>query len=254
MQPEETHGRRVQLVGSKRSLVRILSRYGSELLIVFVGVWLSLLAEDWRQQRVDSSTELASLRRMASDLDADLGDLRFNQRRAEAGVAGGLSVIGAAGAPGHGSLERDLSSLQFSAFFIENPGEYQSLRNSGQLGVIRDEALRSRIVAHYESRSFLKMLHEDDYQRTERVQDLLLPHVTLDPPGEFRGANVDALDGFPDTSRPRVAQVLNPDFVLQDVEFQNAVVTLVARRLFLIREIERTISSAQELRSELVGR
>jgi hypothetical protein len=235
----------------KRPFVRVLGRYGPELIVVFVGVWLSLLAEDWRQQRVDSATELASLRRIATDLAADLEDLRLNLRRAEAGVSGGLSLIGEIGAEGHGSLERDLSSLQFSAFFVENPGEYQALRNSGQLGVIREEALRSRIVTHYESRAFLRRLHENDYQWTERVQDLMLPYVRLLPLGEAQNPGVESPDGFPDTSRPRVSEVLDTLFVTYDAEFQNAVVTLVARRRFLIREIERTISSAEALRSEL---
>lgn len=238
----------------KRSLGRALGRYGPELIVVFVGVWLSFLAEDWRQNRVDSATELASLRRIAADLGADLEDLRLNLRRAEAGVTGGLSLIGSEGDEGHGSLERDLSSLQFSAFFVENPGEYQSLRNSGQLGVVRDEALRSRIVSHYESRVFLRRLHEDDYLRTERVHDLVLPFVRLVSPGEAHRPGVDSPDGFPDTSRPRVAEVIDTLFVTQDVEFQNAVVTLVTRRRFLIREIERTINAAEDLRSDLLAR
>ena len=57
-----------------------------------------------------------------------------------------------------------------------------------------------------------------------------------------------------DTSRPRVSQVVDTRFVTQDVEFQNAVVTLVSRRRFLIREIERTINAAEDLRSELLAR
>jgi hypothetical protein len=152
------------------------------------------------------------------------------------------------------STESDLSSLQFSAFFVENPGEYQSLRNSGQLGVIRDEALRSRIVAHYESRAFLRKLHEDHYHRTEQVQHLLLPYVNLVPLGEAGDSGVKGPDGFPDTSRPRVSDVLDAHFVAQDSEFQNTVVTLVAQRRFLTLEIERTISSAQALRSESLAR
>ena len=60
----------------KKSFARALGRYGPELIVVFVGVWLSLLAEDWRQNRVDSAPELASLRRIAADLGAHLDDLR----------------------------------------------------------------------------------------------------------------------------------------------------------------------------------
>ena len=78
----------------KRSFARALGRYGPELIVVFVGVWLSLLAEDWRQNRVDAATEIASLRRIAADLGADLADLRFNLERAESGVIGGLSLMG----------------------------------------------------------------------------------------------------------------------------------------------------------------
>ena len=65
---------------------------------------------------------------------------------------------------------------------------------------------------------------------------------------------MDSPDGFPDASRPRVAHVIDTLFVTQDVEFQNAVVTLVTRRRFLIREIERTIDAAEDLRSELLAR
>lgn len=231
-------------------------RYGSELLVVFVGVWLSLLAEDWRQARNDAETEMASMARMAEDLEADLRDLRFNLDRAQAGVSGGRMLANPtrrSDVPGD-SLAHALSATQLCSMFIENAAEYVALRNSGQLGIVTDAELRRRIVAAYENRSFLHMLHEDDCDRTETVLRLMTPYVRLAEPPEAAQALQMSSDGFPDTSRPRVAALLDERALFSRPEFVNALTTLVARRRFLANQIMATIDESEAIRQELLAR
>ena len=199
-----------------------LSRWSVELLVVFVGVWLSLLAEDWRQARLDAETERESLARIAEDLDSDLEDLRFNLARAQVGIDAGRQIEewAAAGEADGDALARALTAIQFCSMFVENAAEYVALRNSGNLGILSDVELRGRIVSGYESRIFLRFMHADDCTRTEDVVDLMMPHATLEAPGEAsRIANTWSSDGLPDTSRPRVTRIEEPRALLSSPRF-----------------------------------
>lgn len=237
----------------KGGAVRRVLRYGAELAVVFLGVWLSLLAENWRQHRADSQIERSSIARMAEDLASDLGDLRVNLERAQTGVFYGrwlLAVRSASEAPPD-SLARALSAVQFCSVFVENTGEYESLKNSGQLSVIADAGLRRRIVALYESRRLIRALHERDCQVNEVVFDLAAPYVVAsEPPRAPIGQS--ASDGFLDSSRPRVTSVPDREALLRDRALRTRVAELVALRRFLVDQIVSQMETTEALRTDLV--
>lgn len=238
-----------------RSYRRRIRRYGAELLVVFVGVWLSLLAEDWRQKRSDSRTERSSVNRMAEDLESDLVDLRVNLARAEAGVTYGRWLLARGGNAGAStdSLALGLSAIQFSSVLVENTGEYEALRNSGQLGIISDAALRRRIVALYESRRLIRSVHERDHELSRATFDLMAPHVLMKEPPEAP-LGQPAADGFVDSSRPRITAVPSRDALLQDRAFRSHLTELVAFRHFLVTLTLAQIRDTEALRDELLGR
>ncbi len=60
-------------MSERRTFVQSLKRYGTEFVVVFLGVWLSLLAEQWRQGRADADEERLALEAIASDVEADHG-------------------------------------------------------------------------------------------------------------------------------------------------------------------------------------
>ena len=235
---------------------RRVFRYGAELLVVFFGVWLSLAAEDWRQNRNDASTARASMARMASDLNSDLRDLGINEIRAGDGVVLGRWLLrrGAENDAPVDSIYRALTAVQFCSMFVENNGEYESLRNSGRLGIIGDPNLRSRIVAHYESRRFIHSLHAVDCDHSVTVFNLMAPYVSVREPPEVLRAGDVVSDGFMDSGRPRVTGVSTTDALLREPEFQSQLTNLVSYRQFLLNQILEQKSATEVLREELLER
>ena len=55
-------------------------RVGVEFLVIFAGITLSLLADDWRQERGERALEDIALREIAADLAADMSELEGLQR------------------------------------------------------------------------------------------------------------------------------------------------------------------------------
>jgi hypothetical protein len=232
-----------------------LLRYGAELVVVFFGVWLSLVAEDWRQNQADASTARASISRMAADLASDVGDLEINEVRAGDGVTLGRWLLqhGVTADAPTDSVNNALTAVQFCSMFVENNAEYVSLRNSGRLGIIRDQALRSRIVAHYESRRFIHSLHEVDCDNNVTVFNLMAPFVSVGELDQAVRPGERASDGFRDSSRPRVASVVNPPALLRGVEFRAQLTNLVSYRQFLLSRIIEQKDASEALREELLG-
>lgn len=239
----------------RKNAVSYVGRYGGELLIVFVGVWLSLLAEDWRQSRVDASTEHSAMQRMIEDLDSDLADLRLNLARAEVGVTAGRQLLGHQWQElSREDLHRALSAIQFCSTFIETPAEYLALRNSGRLNVIRDTDLRRRVVALYESRIFLRAAHTTDCENNYELFDLMASHVNLAEPSEPTGQFGESHDDLPDASQPRVVGISDLEGLYENNLFRSSLTQLVAYRNFLASRIRVAIDGAENLQAELLAR
>jgi hypothetical protein len=249
--PQATTGK--TLGDSRRALAvrgrvrKLLSRYGVELLVVFVGVWLSLLAEGWRQDRQEARGERESIARLSRDLEFDVRDLRSNLVRAEAGIAAGTWLLShdlRSVAPD--SLGAILWPLRACSRFIENASEYQSLKAAGKLGLIKNADARQRLVELYESREFLKWMHEIDCQQSSALFELISPLV------EYRDLRPhETLDRL----TPRISRVLVPDRLLRDTGSRNRVTELTVVRRRIVVEITDAIKLADQLRQTLnVGR
>ena len=239
-----------------RRVKRLFRRYAAEFLIVFIGVWLSLLAEGWRQDRVDAGTERSSLERIAQDLESDLIDLHINQARAEAGVTSGRWIIEHAKdlKESTDDLQRALSAIQFCSSFVQNPAEYLALRNSGQLNVISDGDLRRRIVARYEARNFFINMHIVDCKNNDLTHEAMSPFVELAEPADVLTDLGAGPDGLPDSAMPRVSSVEDPEALLADRAFINSLTKLVSYRNFLLSRIQVEIEQTERLKSKLAGR
>jgi hypothetical protein len=227
-----------------------------DLLVVFVGVWLSLLAENWRQAAADSRFERASFGRIAQDLLSDSSDLAVNLERAMDGVTAGKWVLAHATATSipEDSLARALTGIQFCSVFVENAGEYQALRNSGSLGIIADADLRRSIVALYEFRNFINSLHADDCDNNEHVFALMAPHVEVQAVTTRSALAERYKDGFQDNARPRVTSIPGRRALLGSAEFRTRVAALVGHRAFLANVLEGHASALGDLREDLLSR
>jgi len=154
---EEQLGDRVGVSGETnlRALKRVpFARLFAEFGVVFLGVTLSLLADDWRQSRTDRTDERLALEELLADLEAgavDMGNLRSGSRDdAEAT----LWIRHALGAPevNVDSLSSKLGTI-YNFYSYQAPAPtYAGLRAGGRLTLVRNDELRRDIIKYYEER------------------------------------------------------------------------------------------------------
>ena len=125
-------------------------RYFAEFAVIFLGVSLSFFAEDLRENRRDRQAERASLVRLRSDLTNS--DFETELERADQAIAGIARILTARDSlrPSADSLGSWLSDAVACTPSVVNRSEYESLRSSGRLSLLRDSDLRRLLTAHYE--------------------------------------------------------------------------------------------------------
>jgi len=132
---------------------RIWRRGVAEFLAIFLGVTLSFVADDWREDLRDRQEAERVLAGIAADLEYDLVSLR-----------GKIRLDGASLGVERWLLENwereDLPSDSIEAAWIQvlnvssySPirSEYESASSAGRLQLIENAALRETIVRHYET-------------------------------------------------------------------------------------------------------
>lgn len=130
--------------------LRLVAEFG----VIFLGVSLSLLADDWRQSRIDGHEEIGALEELLSDLQADYADLdsvRTDLMRHERDGAWVFQRLGQAGVDAD-SVALRLASLHELNLYKAPRATYTGLRSSGRISLIRDRDLRRAMVQYYEER------------------------------------------------------------------------------------------------------
>ncbi|RLC56571.1 MAG: hypothetical protein DRI30_05645 [Chloroflexi bacterium] len=231
----------------RRSRSSAFKRYAVEFLVVFFGVWLSLLAQQWRQGREDRNAAQLALQGIVEDLQVDLEDMRGNLARARLAfeAADWLVSRRAGPSPSEDSVSLALTEIGPCSFPQWNMSQYSTLKSSGEINLIRDE-LRSNITEYYESRPGLNWLHERDCDESSAVYELLVPLVTLAIPPD-----VPALGRTPEFSA-QVTGVPDVPGLFRDPVIMDRVVKLASHRQFLIMWIGKGIEKAQLLHGVII--
>lgn len=126
------------------------ARYFAEFVVIFLGVSLSFFAEDLRENRRDRQDERASLVRLRSNLtESDFDNELTRANRSLSGIERILAARDSARPPAD-SLAAWLSDAAACTPIVVNRSEYESLRSSGRLSLLRDADLRRLLTAHYE--------------------------------------------------------------------------------------------------------
>lgn len=230
-----------------------LRRYGFELLVVFLGVWLSLVAEGMRQAALERRDEGTSLERLARDMEYDLGDLEGNLNRAHAGFDGAARVLELRGSPSPPAeeLARSLEAMGPCSYPVWNASEYAALKGAGRLNLVTDPDLRQRIVELYESRAFLDWVHQVDCGESEEVLALMAPYVEMGYPDQVRREGPDTA-GWGGNRLPTIEAILDPAGLLSDRLLMNRVAKLASGRRFLIYQMELEREKTRTLRAEIL--
>jgi hypothetical protein len=212
-------------------------QYGlSELLIVVAGVLIALAADGLLEERSLRQTERASLRRLASDMEVDIADLTGNLTRTRRVLEGATWLMERRNGqlPPLDSLNLRLTDYTACSNLDANTSEYEMLRSSGQLGILRDAEFRQQMVNHYERYTVLSDRYSIDCDLVDQGVAAIesLVEFGVDPTGE----------AWPMTVTGR------PSDVLENATFQRTVAILANRRLFVAPVEEALIATLLKLR------
>lgn len=129
-------------------------RLAAELAVIFLGVTLGLLADDWRQSRDDRQAERQALGELLADLEADSVGLGLLRQALVVDDRSAMWLRNNLGQPGTDpdSAVGPLTSIYIFQTYQAPRATYAGLRSSGQLVLIRDDGLRRAVTRYYEER------------------------------------------------------------------------------------------------------
>jgi len=128
--------------------IRLLAEFA----VIFLGVTLSLLADDWRQSRTELEIERQALQGLLVDLETEsvaLDSLRSQVMLHDHAAMWLYQRLGDSGVDADSVTDQLGATHGFDILNVQR-ASYTGLLSTGQLGVIRDEALRRRIISYYE--------------------------------------------------------------------------------------------------------
>jgi hypothetical protein len=218
----------------KRPILKALVGF----LVFFLGVWLGLLAENYREDRQERADERMSLERLISDLEWDHRDMTLNLQSVEAGYAASRWILEHSDTRGvdADSLGYYLTELQHGVILTTNPSEYTALRSSGRINIIRNVELRQRLTAVHEWQyPYLRTIHEYDAAQQDWAMRQVSPFVRT-------GLALE------DSYVPPTRVVGDPDDILSEPYFLRGVGVTALCRDVLVRYYESFLRENEELR------
>ena len=234
----------------QKSRVRWLA---AELMVVVLGVFIAFAADGWREDLQQVQEERLYLDRLSEDLDVTLNVFQFARGRLERARDATLTLIEIQEAgEGRSSVDPDsLAALYIRATDIEwvpsifeRGGTYRELVASGRLQILRDRALRSRLVLFYRQLDDLtvNLVNMYDAGLRDRIASLtgyrpyrLTSQTVLSVPGVgLSDENHTRLLDSMRESPPPVADLRRMHGALDD---QGVVVTGLARGLQSLLEL-----------------
>jgi hypothetical protein len=126
-----------------------------EILIVVVGIFIGLQVDDWNEVRKDRVREADYLQRIDVELAEDISEFETgitlaNRRIGDAQII--LAVLAdptsVTGKPTE--FVRALVRAGFTYFPVVNDHTFEEIKSAGELGIIRDVALRISITKYYQ--------------------------------------------------------------------------------------------------------
>ncbi len=223
----------------------------AEFVAISVAVYLGLLADNYREYRLDKVKEREYLGLLAKDLDTDLETLQYTQQGIETQARAAELIRQAVAGEDIAveDIEKAFSQLFLTWTYEQQRPTYLALRNGLGLHVISNQNLRAALTKYYEVN---QMRLQQDYVTNysyaqQRLRVRLGKHVRFFPPGEF-----GALSSIPDDFH--VVRMSTPlPTIAEDIEFMNDIAEVGGRGFELVVEIDRVRSANRDIHAKLVG-
>lgn len=162
-----------------------VGRLFAEFLVVFGGVVLAFLADDWREFRADRLTERRALELVVRDLRQDSVELERYARNLESRQRDAASFLGMLSddeALPDSIVVRRYQAVGREFNYRPTGPAFEGLRDSGGLSLITNPAVADALLGYYDSQHrYLDDLREDEKDALATFRDLGLQHVTVLP-------------------------------------------------------------------------
>ncbi|MDB4340120.1 hypothetical protein OAA13_00550, partial [Crocinitomicaceae bacterium] len=133
--------------------MKIFKHYVFEVIVIIVGISISFIAEDWRNDRNLESYNEQILERLLVSLDSDIDDLKRNIKTHEMASQYCSKIIHKIYNEDEelplDSLSDIIGELTVMINFLPNEEEYNTLKNSGQIELIKDHSLVESLYSKY---------------------------------------------------------------------------------------------------------
>lgn len=161
-----------------------MGRLALEFAAIFIAVFLSFLAEDWREYLGERREEVRLLEGLIEDLDADTAysevlAIPINDRAVRSGLW--LQANWSRANLPKDSLDWALDGLHRGMPYASTRSEYEAAKNSGRLDLIQNRGLRRLINNHFEqTHGVLQQVSDMNLQFHFEFVAAIRPHVVFD--------------------------------------------------------------------------
>ena len=158
-------------------MTEILKRGGIEFLAVFLGIALSLWVDEYQKSEEARSFNNQILSRLFSNLEADSIDAVWNSNAHRVAMIGSEKVIQWCddNQPEMDSIDIFISSMAIRTIFVNNKEEYNALKSSGRMDLIKNEELIKSLHDYYTIVDFIK---ESDKAISYKVNNQFIPFIS----------------------------------------------------------------------------
>lgn len=173
-------------------------RLAAEFLVIFAGVTLSFLADDWRDYLADREEEEVVLQQVLADLVADSADISSTRRALvrQRESAPWLLVRWDSPEINGDSVIARLVPFTGGSRYSARRTAFVSLQSAGGLGVVLDQDLRLALTQYYETTQAEWAQSLDEHHREwAQLYDMLASHLRLAPPATDEAIYPFAPDG-----------------------------------------------------------
>lgn len=224
-----------------------------EVLIVVVGIFIGLQADDWNQERRDRIDEQLYLAELMEDFEANQTSLdQMTEQLKEILVAmNGLMEQSALEAPTWSvqELNAAIRRIQEMPFFLPVSRAYDNLTGSGELQILRSRALKNTFALYFAKAEVVELvMRTHEMELVQTFQPYIIENM------DYQAVGLERKQGFSYPPAVNETRILD---VLQTPEFRNIAMQkwIISNDLLNQFDDQRGLNTGiiEILKSELAG-
>ena len=123
-----------------------------EIVLVVIGILIALQINNWNENRIASKEEIHILKAIKIGLEADLSDLKWNEKSIQSSIESANKVIYSLenNLPYSDSIPDYIGHMMFPVMFVHSTSAFETLKSRG-INLIKNDILRDEIINVYDS-------------------------------------------------------------------------------------------------------